>query len=1047
MDSSQLKSLAMQPPPRGLEVQKFAEARAPEVEALHSIVSARVNNDFRSRRSKRRRTTGHDNRIAKNRSRKRRKLGKANDGGGSKTGEKDGETAPRRVRRRIELKNNPASGFCVSGDGTKRLRTHVWHAKRFEMTKRWGFYLPLGLQGRGRGSRALLKWLKNGALESLMKVLRMVMVPTPPPFSEKEARYVSCGFCYGNAMMDESGASVNCFSLEGKLAKLDIMGTKAIEVLRKILRPVSGISLTGKDLQLKKCSAWEADSTFQLQKSCVLEHAEQLPSRAILSLTVEDPRDIQIKADESVPETPTCSEGNLLAEDVSEEHASLTSEAPNNNEEITSSLWLKSDAHAVYFSDSQDLWVSLDQVNPPMEENLLCSEKHQRHLSFFYLDKKNAGTLTTGLREGSGRCCPVLLLRNASNEKDTCKGWSIILPLSWVRAFWIPFVCHGARAIGLRERQWVACDAGVPSFPYDFPDCKSYSCLMSTEAAACDKRAEQQSLSIGSSRSPIPPPWDCVRFTVKEKFTSMGDDKELDRQIGSTETVFGSSLVDSECGNYDTESLEAFPGLVARTADALSAYLSEIYCRNILLFPNRSTRKKSFSDLIDGGWVIWAPKGTIQIPVNDKLCFVRVLLHSHKEGVFEKGAIVCAPEFADSSLWRMRSEEQDGLKIPQSSIKSYFRQQPSGKWELQVPEDPAARQSHRWPIGFVTTGFVRGSAKPVAEAFCEATMLACLRGEQWRELQEKGRPDVFVLVRNMRSTAYRLALATIVLEQQEEDMEFMICEEMCWGGYGHTSLKLMVQRGQTFLQQGSNIRNVCPAAYNLAVLSAKLNNLKLFALDYDGIRRFALQARISMIPGRGARSVGQQAVVFLAFYPIIPFPLRTPNACVAGMGTEAAVSLRALAFSFPFRHRNVILRPKLLHKSSRIRICCAPAQSQSVVPTDAAAVKSEYKPGIFDDLLLAWFRTKMAQEVGWDSHKPGYDGLMEVVNRLMMKGQANKETEHAAVRVLRSLFPPFLVDLFRMLVAPIGGGKLAAMMASNPKAFVHEHQVGFFIAL
>lgn len=65
------------------------------------------------------------------------------------------------------------------------------------------------------------------------------------------------------------------------------------------------------------------------------------------------------------------------------------------------------------------------------------------------------------------------------------------------------------------------------------------------------------------------------------------------------------------------------------------------------------------------------------------------------------------------------------------------------------------------------------STKPAAEAFCDATLLAQLRAEQWREMQEKGRPDVFVLVRNLKSAAYRVALATIVLEQQQDDLEFM----------------------------------------------------------------------------------------------------------------------------------------------------------------------------------------------------------------------------------------------------------------------------------
>ncbi|CAL5397260.1 unnamed protein product [Camellia sinensis] len=82
--------------------------------------------------------------------------------------------------------------------------------------------------------------------------------------------------------------------------------------------------------------------------------------------------------------------------------------------------------------------------------------------------------------------------------------------------------------------------------------------------------------------------------------------------------------------------------------------------------------------------------------------------------------------------------------------------------------------SHRWPIGFVTTGFVRGSKRPSAEALCEAILLARLREEQWKEMPVKQRrKEIYVLVRNLRSTAYRLALATIVLEQQEDDLVFM----------------------------------------------------------------------------------------------------------------------------------------------------------------------------------------------------------------------------------------------------------------------------------
>ncbi|CDP17542.1 unnamed protein product [Coffea canephora] len=62
----------------------------------------------------------------------------------------------------------------------------------------------------------------------------------------------------------------------------------------------------------------------------------------------------------------------------------------------------------------------------------------------------------------------------------------------------------------------------------------------------------------------------------------------------------------------------------------------------------------------------------------------------------------------------------------------------------------------------------------LAIAPCEAVLLAHLRQDQRKTISvSKRRKEIYVLVRNLRFTAYRLALATIVLEAQEEDLEFM----------------------------------------------------------------------------------------------------------------------------------------------------------------------------------------------------------------------------------------------------------------------------------
>ncbi|CAL9136103.1 unnamed protein product [Musa acuminata var. zebrina] len=330
---------AVAPPPRTLNVQKFAESRAAELASLHSIISTRLNYGFRIRRNKRRRTTGHRASTKYHGRPKRRKLGVED---GILPEDEEVQTtkkASRRTRRRMEFRSNPSSGFCTAGDCTKRLRTHLWHAKRFTMVKRWGFYLPLGLHGRGRGSRAALKWFKYGVLlhdasyclpiqilpllsvqDSILAVLRMVLFPSPYVPStapEKLCNQVAHGVCYGKAMlyhieapvsnlispviymwqpflrdsdhanaekdgdsnssgsthkdecsspirklwiwihaavfnegfgvidnacqkqMHECGVYVRCFSLEGQIARLEVMGSKAIKMIKKILHPVS----------------------------------------------------------------------------------------------------------------------------------------------------------------------------------------------------------------------------------------------------------------------------------------------------------------------------------------------------------------------------------------------------------------------------------------------------------------------------------------------------------------------------------------------------------------------------------------------------------------------------------------------------------------------------------------------------------------------------------------------------------------------------------------------------------------------------------------
>lgn len=106
------------------------------------------------------------------------------------------------------------------------------------------------------------------------------------------------------------------------------------------------------------------------------------------------------------------------------------------------------------------------------------------------------------------------------------------------------------------------------------------------------------------------------------------------------------------------------------------------------------------------------------------------------------------------------------------------------------------------------------------------------------------------------------------------------------------------------------------------------------------------------------------------------------------------------------------------------------AVEQTAVATPAQELVP-YTPGPLDDIFLKIFRGKMSEEVGWDSSKPGYDGLVDIAKRLLLQYRTGEETERATVRVLRSLFPSWLLPLFKQLVAPLGDGKPAAMLCAQ----------------
>ncbi|KAM1375214.1 hypothetical protein ACFX2I_025677 [Malus domestica] len=119
-----------------------------------------------------------------------------------------------------------------------------------------------------------------------------------------------------------------------------------------------------------------------------------------------------------------------------------------------------------------------------------------------------------------------------SNGRGLHVGWSVILPLSWVKAFWISLVSKGAHAMGLREKRWISCEMGLPYIPSDFPDCDAYLCLKETEAAASNLKEELHPPAIRPLRVPILSPWNSIQVALNEESNAVGDAESFRQQHG-----------------------------------------------------------------------------------------------------------------------------------------------------------------------------------------------------------------------------------------------------------------------------------------------------------------------------------------------------------------------------------------------------------------------------------------------------------------------------------------------------------------------------------
>ena len=371
----------------------------------------------------------------------------------------------------------------------RRLETHVWHAKRFQMRDfGWGWLLPDSLPGRGRGSRSFISSFKNGAVVHDSSYFCPILL---------SGALKDVDSCIAS-MVDPitlSNAYVPGWETSAFLHHHDQFPLKAI-------CPILMQCWQRKQHDII-CLVWvhAASSTeaYTAIKNCTTER--RLADR--LDLDVLNLRRIELRggnADRALHQALFWEDAKtwkrLQSIDVSQ-----TIMINLMDPRIVKPVVLGSSSAQLRPStvNNVDDLVDMDRQSPPVDEAEVGRMRH-------YLRKELVLGLKLHRIPGDQKVVNVDDLEQSiivPTSQIYCTaivvrcqhGWSIIIPSGWAKSIWIAFMTVSfCRAAGQREWGWIHALLQLPFFPKEMPDTAAYRHYRLTEL----KREEDQ-----QSRKPL----------------------------------------------------------------------------------------------------------------------------------------------------------------------------------------------------------------------------------------------------------------------------------------------------------------------------------------------------------------------------------------------------------------------------------------------------------------------------------------------------------------------------------------------------------------
>ncbi|KAH7927632.1 POP1-domain-containing protein [Leucogyrophana mollusca] len=343
------------------------------------------------------------------------------------------------------------------------------------------------------------------------------------------------------------------------------------------------------------------------------------------------------------------------------------------------------------------------------------------------LDERRAKNLIPGtalrpLRQDDR--VPILLIQrsveNATSSQQAIHGWSLIVPAGWSMAFFSSLIYTGTRVAGQRERKTQAFEAGAAYFPRDYPLTPFYNRFADErereEKEAWERKppAKRPNFEKLKTRSPWKPDWEVV----------------LGIQAPAQEDLVTAQR-ENPAPDADARAIRPWllrgpeaPGIIEKALNMFNhgaALFAEI---------NRLRTKRSMDVLGSGVRVDDLLKGAL----------VQVRVEMYGRGCPSDLAILYRLDDVEAKLW-LELLSKDGGQVTQQG-------------GSDVPEVSEVIPSPDFIIGYITTGnFSLSRGQGFAIGALPVTKYLALK----QQAQRLGQKSALIKIRDREGTTSRLA--------------------------------------------------------------------------------------------------------------------------------------------------------------------------------------------------------------------------------------------------------------------------------------------------